>query len=142
MSIFCSIAFVACQNKNSEIEETIEEAMKENEVELLGADVDEHGCKASAGYTWSQVREDCIRVFEEGTTLLPVEVEESEAVFAAFILYSEDKETMELFLPTSKESILLQKTENSIYEEKGYKFHEEEKALYIDGTLEYKLDQE
>ena len=33
---------------------------------LVGADRDEHGCIGSAGYTWSEVRKDCIRLFEDG----------------------------------------------------------------------------
>lgn len=122
--------------------EKIEEAIREgkNEVELIGADVDVHGCKTSAGYTWSQLRGTCIRVFEEATALLPVVVEESEAVYAAFILYSENKETIELFLPTEKESILLQKNESTAYEGDKYRFDESEKTLYIDGRVEYKED--
>src|SRR6218665_380242 len=36
---------------------------------LVGADSDAHGCKASAGYTWSQVQEKCLRLFEAGTRL-------------------------------------------------------------------------
>ena len=31
---------------------------------LLGGDRDEHGCIGSAGYVWSEVSQDCIRVFE------------------------------------------------------------------------------
>ena len=33
---------------------------------MPGADRDRHGCIASAGYTWSKVRKDCVRTFEEG----------------------------------------------------------------------------
>ena len=33
---------------------------------LLGGDRDEHGCIGSAGYVWSEVSQDCIRVFEKG----------------------------------------------------------------------------
>lgn len=143
LSVFCSLAFVACQNKNAEIGEEIKEAMRESEkeAELVGADVDANGCKGSAGYTWSKLREDCIRVFEEGATLLPVKVDESEAVYGAFILYSEDKSTIELFLPSLKESVLLQKTENDSYKLDSYRYDEREKTLYIDGQAKYKEDE-
>ena len=143
LGIFCSLAFVACQNQNSKTEEMIEEAMRESkaDVDLIGADVDRYGCKGSAGYTWSQLRRDCVRIFEEGITLLPIQAEESEAVYAAFVLYSEDNTIIELFLPTEKESILLQKIESGVYEDGKYKFQEGEKILYIDGQAKYKVDQ-
>lgn len=143
LSLFCSMAFVACQNQNSKAVESVEEVVRESktEVDLIGADVDRYGCKGSAGYTWSQLRRDCVRIFEEGITLLPMQVEESEAVYAAFVLYSEDKEMVELFLPTEKESFLLQKVESDIYEDGMYKFHEGEKTLYIKGQAKYKEDQ-
>jgi hypothetical protein len=32
---------------------------------IIGADTDEHGCKASAGYTWCSASEKCIRLWEE-----------------------------------------------------------------------------
>ena len=38
----------------------------------VGADKDAHGCIGSAGYTYSVVRKDCIRLWEEGTALTPV----------------------------------------------------------------------
>ena len=30
---------------------------------VVGADKDENGCLASAGYTWSKVNKECVRVF-------------------------------------------------------------------------------
>lgn len=33
---------------------------------LVGSDLDEHGCKGSAGYTWSYALNDCVRVWEVG----------------------------------------------------------------------------
>lgn len=37
----------------------------------IGADRDAHGCIGSAGYVWSQVREECIRPFEAGIRMAP-----------------------------------------------------------------------
>ena len=37
---------------------------------LVGNDKDEHGCIASAGYTWSELLQECIRPFEKGIKLL------------------------------------------------------------------------
>lgn len=32
---------------------------------VLGGDKDAHGCIGSAGYTYSQVKKDCVRTFEQ-----------------------------------------------------------------------------
>lgn len=47
---------------------------------LVGADRDEHGCRASAGYTYSYALHDCIRVWDVGTRL----EHDGEYVFAVF----------------------------------------------------------
>lgn len=39
--------------------------------QIVGADEDEHGCKASAGYSWCESKEKCLRTWEEEC---PVEV--------------------------------------------------------------------
>ena len=41
------------------------------QVHAVGADRDAHGCVGSAGYTWSVVRQACIRVFEAGLAFQP-----------------------------------------------------------------------
>ena len=43
--------------------------------EMIGGDKDEHGCIASAGYTWSEVQKDCIRLWEKGVRLTSVKDE-------------------------------------------------------------------
>src|SRR5690625_1847054 len=141
LSVFCIVVLVACQNKKSKLDE-VEDVMNENrtDVELIGADEDSHGCERSAGYTWSQLRGDGIRIFEEGLTLLPVEMKESETVYAAFVLYSDDKMEMELFLPSEKESILLKITDEGMYKKEPFLYDESSRKLYINGEAEYKLD--
>lgn len=47
---------------------------------LVGADRDEHGCRAAAGYTYSYALHDCIRVWDVGTRL----EHDGEYVFAVF----------------------------------------------------------
>lgn len=36
---------------------------------IVGADRDDHGCIASAGYTWSYALHDCVRIWEVGEEL-------------------------------------------------------------------------
>lgn len=68
-----------------------------------GSDRDAHGCIPSAGYTWSEARKDCIRLFETG-----IRVESTDSTRRqAFIVFSPDSVVAEVFLPDSKKSELL-----------------------------------
>ena len=72
----------------------------------VGADRDEHGCIASAGYTWSQLRKSCIRLWEEATPLTPVATEEA-PVLAAYFLQNMAGNKTEVFLPGQAGSMIL-----------------------------------
>ena len=74
-----------------------------------GSDRDEHGCIPSAGYTWSVLRNKCIRLFEEETIQLKSFAGEERA---AFLIFSPDHSEAELFLPTESSSILLHGVKN------------------------------
>ena len=66
-----------------------------------GSDRDEHGCIGSAGYTWSEVRHDCIRLFEEAIRLKATDGNES-----AFLLPSADSSRIELFFIDGRTEIV------------------------------------
>jgi len=68
---------------------------KDNKV---GADRDKHGCIGSAGYVYSVIKNDCIRVFEASIQLNEVDVKGNSKSIAA-IIFSEDKSKAEVFLP-------------------------------------------
>ena len=73
---------------------------------IAGADQDEHGCLASAGFTWSKMYKDCVRMFT-GMQLTPVDQPNNEdETLSAYVLFSEDKSQAEVFMPNS-ESIIL-----------------------------------
>ena len=75
---------------------------------LVGGNRDEHGCIASAGYRWSRVQQRCIRPFEEGVRLLPVEdPQDSSAVLAATVIFSTDSLRAEVLLPDGETSPVL-----------------------------------
>lgn len=73
-----------------------------------GGDKDEHGCLAAAGYTWSVLKNDCIRAFEQHK-LMPTE-QEGTAVLAAFFLFNANETKAELFLPNEKKGTVLQRS--------------------------------
>lgn len=69
---------------------------------MVGNDKDEHGCLASAGYTWSEVQKNCIRLFETG-----IRVEAVEGNGAAYIVFSPDSLQAELFFSDESPQELL-----------------------------------
>lgn len=78
----------------------------------MGADRDEHGCIASAGYTYSVVRNACVRLWEVGTALVPV-VSEGDPVLNAYVVQSEDGATVEVFLPGFSQGLVMKRAENT-----------------------------
>ena len=62
----------------------------------VGADRDAHGCIGSAGYTYSALKDKCVRLWEEGITLLPAETQDG-AMMAAYAVLQDNKG--ELYLP-------------------------------------------
>ena len=82
----CAGALLAgCREKNA--------AAETEKTEIVGDDKDEHGCIASAGYTWSEVQKDCIRLWEKGVRLASVDDAEN----TLFIVFSPDSTQVELF---------------------------------------------
>ena len=84
------LAFTACNNSTpQQTDNAAEEPTTPQQEMMVGGDRDEHGCIGSAGYSWSALRGECIQVFEVGTRLNPVDVEQEEAVISAFIVSKE-----------------------------------------------------
>lgn len=81
------------------------------EAPMVGGDSDAHGCKASAGYTYSTLKTRCIRLWEDGVRLDPVKPEGS-AVISAFVVFAHGRSgpVAELFLPSGKATPPLKKT--------------------------------
>ena len=91
MCLICAGALLTgCGNGGKKEAETSER--KENEA-VVGSDKDEHGCIASAGYTWSEVQKDCIRLWEKGVRMNAVD----DAGKTLFLVFSPDSTQVELF---------------------------------------------
>lgn len=75
---------------------------------VVGGDSDAHGCKASAGYTWSQVQEKCLRLFEAGKRLdFMAEGAQAEGP-VAYVVFDKAEARAEVFLPGEKTSLILE----------------------------------
>ncbi|MDY0989853.1 hypothetical protein SOM12_20650 [Flavobacterium sp. CFBP9031] len=103
---------------------------------VVGGDSDSHGCKASAGYTWSALKKECIRIFENSTKLNHAEDGKTYST-VSYVIFDGNK--AELFLDTQKESIILErKSEGDSWVNgdwqlipwKGYVLKKGEKILY------------
>jgi|SRR5690606_21310663 len=90
----------------------------------IGGAKDQYGCLVSAGYTWSKMREECIRPWE-GTIALNVTDTSTNFETAAFVLVDSAKQKAELFLKEEDESILLDSIAPDLYANEHYKLIEE-----------------
>lgn len=125
MALVCvATALYSC--KNSAMKSQQSEEQKE---EILGGDADEHGCKASAGYTWSEVRKDCIRVFEVGVKLN--DSRDVNATSAAYLVFSVDSLDAELFVPQQEGSILLHRT-GQAWKNEAYNAYRKDNKLVVE----------
>ncbi len=125
-------AAISCGKKVTQENVTSKETKKEI---LTGADSDSHGCKASAGYTWSTLKKECIRIFE-GTKLSHYDDGKTYTT-VSYVIFDGNK--AELFLDTQKESIILErKSEGDSWVKgdwqlspwKGYVLKKGDKILY------------
>lgn len=66
---------------------------------------DGHGCLTAAGYTFSQVKQTCLRIFEAGIPV--VNTVDSRPGMASYVVFSDNRHQAELFLPGESESVLL-----------------------------------
>lgn len=135
ITVISMLALAACNN-NAQQQDTAaaDSTAQAQEALAIGGDRDEHGCIPSAGQTWSQLRQECVQVFEVGTRLNPVEKKEGEAVISAFVLFNDDRSKAEIFLPNSESgSIILDKADDGTYKADRYAFNDAEQALYVDG---------
>lgn len=101
----------ACANPKTEVPKT---PPANEEIPLVGGDQDAHGCKGSAGYTWSVVKNECIRIFESGVRL-DAKAPYLDKTLSAFVVFKseQDDAQAELFIPSAKESILLKKAQDN-----------------------------
>lgn len=118
------------------------EALKKTESKevMKAVDKDENGCLASAGYIWSKLNKECIKLFT-GVQLNPIDkpLNEDETL-SAYIMFSEDNNQAELFLPNATETYILKRNSEAqpwIYKDwnlvsyKGFILKKGEKIVYI-----------
>ncbi len=135
-----ALAFAACNNSTPEqTDDTAEDSTTPQQETLDGGDRDEHGCIGSAGYLWSALRGECIQVFEVGTRLNPMDVEQEEAVISAFIVSKEgDNSQVELFITGEDQNPILKKEADGTFKNGRYTYNAQTNELFVDGKVAYK----
>ncbi|AJQ55848.1 TPA: hypothetical protein F3L15_21515 [Aeromonas hydrophila] len=73
------------------------------EQHLVGSDRNSHGCIGSAGYQWSALTKQCVRLFEQGIRLNPTDAGQTSS---AFVLFNADQSQAELTLPSGEQHLL------------------------------------
>ncbi|PWN72064.1 hypothetical protein C1631_005490 [Chryseobacterium phosphatilyticum] len=71
---------------------------------VLGGDRDAHGCIGSAGYTYSQIKNDCVRTFEQKIKLKEVA---TNGDYMAAVIFSKDKKKAEVFVKDVEKGSLI-----------------------------------
>ena len=72
---------------------------------LVGNTTDKHGCQVTAGYTWSEINKDCIRLFESATNIGAIK--EGNSLLNVYVVFSTDGSMAELFIPTANSNPIL-----------------------------------
>lgn len=117
-----SFSFISCNNifKKNADNSLNDSVVREYKV---GNDQDDNGCTGSAGYTWSVLKNECIRLFESGYRLNPVEISSDDAVISAFVIFNDGKDKVELFLPYLERSVILDKKDDVTFANTEYIFN-------------------
>lgn len=89
---------------------------------MIGVSNDSHGCNAAAGYTWSEVRQNCVRPFEDGVRLNSVT--DTASTSSAFVVFSADSTKAEVFLPGNTTHPVLDRRE--LPKQGGYVWNQED----------------
>ncbi len=74
---------------------------------IVGGQKDEHGCPVTAGYTWSQTRKSCIRVWEAGAKF--DDLRDPNSPLAIFVIGNGENGPVEIYLPETGKSVVLDK---------------------------------
>ena len=106
-----TIALVSCKLNDAGSEDAAKQKTQPKDSTIVGADQDENGCLASAGYTWSKLNKECVRAFT-GIQLNPTNNAATEDVtLCAYVLFNEKTDKAEVFLPDEKSFILTRTSE-------------------------------
>lgn len=101
----------------------------------VGGDKNDHDCISSAGYTYSQLKKECIRTFEQKIQLKEIATKGS---YNATVIFNKDQSKAEIFLKEEKQGVILIHISKNIWKnapyiltnKKGFILYQNKKAIY------------
>jgi hypothetical protein len=109
--------FISCKINDTTDEE---EKAPVKDSTIVGADKDENGCLASAGYTWSKLNKECVKAFS-GIQLNPAsDATTEDETLCAYVLFNEDGDKAEIFLPDDKSFIVSKSGSEKVWSFQDY----------------------
>lgn len=109
--------FISCK-LNDTTDEEVKAPVKDSTI--VGADKDDDGCLASAGYTWSKLNKECVKAFT-GIQLNPAsDAATEDETLCAYVLFNEEGDQAEIFLPDDKSFIVTKGNSDKIWVFKDY----------------------
>lgn len=113
-SLLIGFFFLSSCNNAAKTEPTTKDNLQTHSNDTLPVNkptvqTDENGCKTTDGEIWSIVRKSCIRLSEIGIKLEPQESAQDKSN-PAWLVFTEDKVRVEIFLPTQKKPVIIRKS--------------------------------
>jgi hypothetical protein len=119
-TLFLALVYVFClscqdkEKKDAEVgiqEDSINQLFDEPDTEV---DKDQNGCLNTAGYTWSSVKNECVKVFSIGLRLDPISNPKNEdAQKALYMIFSDDAQKVEIYLPFEQKPMILDRIKDT-----------------------------
>ncbi len=110
--VVLTLGIVSCKkfDREPEPEVTVKQTLLDT---IQASDKDEHGCLAVAGYFWSSLNKECIKIYESAITLYPQADQNNEdETKNAYIVFGENSANeAEVFLPNQEKSLILIRSE-------------------------------
>ena len=112
------LTFTACNNNLNTTK--VKKEKEETDPVMPGSDRDAHGCIGSAGYVWSEIMQECLRVWE-----LPLKLTSISGEQLAGLVFSKDKSKAEIIM--GEGGYILSKKSD-----KSYTLESAEKSLFLE----------
>ena len=94
-------------------------------IRKIGVANDAHGCNEAAGYTWAEVRQNCVRLFEDGVQFTANAGQDS--TLAVYVVFATDSLKAEVFIPNQENHPIL---DRRILSAGGYVWNQEDDDTY------------
>jgi hypothetical protein len=111
--LFVVFNLVSCKKFDQEIEPEL--VKKQTFIDTVeNSDKDENGCLTSAGYVWSQLNKECVKIYQSAIILYPYanQTNEDETLNAYVVFSKEGGNEAEIFFPnTEKSHLFIRETE-------------------------------